>query len=178
MRSIGIRLYPNDRQKEKLRQWLGCARVVYNAVVDEFVNDGPLKYGKLKDFRALRKDRIASGQWGFMVGVPYDVLDEALKEAIQARALVLTRNREARREGLPANHRLSFRSKKQPTQTIDIRARNFRPGVTFYRSRLHTYTMTARHPPRSLLARAQYHPPHYRPKDHPVAIPFSTATHP
>ena len=45
---------------------------------------GEDQYASLAHFRNLRRQRINDGSWAFMEGVPYNILDEALKEAIQA----------------------------------------------------------------------------------------------
>ena len=35
-RSLKIRMYPNSSQKTLLRQWIGCARLVYSMVMDNY----------------------------------------------------------------------------------------------------------------------------------------------
>src|SRR5690349_13524893 len=35
-RSLKIRIYPNSSQKILLQQWMGCARLVYNMVVNNY----------------------------------------------------------------------------------------------------------------------------------------------
>ncbi|CAG8495151.1 23569_t:CDS:2 [Gigaspora margarita] len=61
IRSIKIRVYPNQAQKELLKQWMGCARLVYNMVIANY------------------------RQWVFMEKVPYEVLDHSISSAILAR---------------------------------------------------------------------------------------------
>jgi len=69
-------------------------RLVYNMVVE--ASRGEDQYASLAHFRNLRRQRINDGSWAFMEGVPYNILDEALKEAIQARDLVQLKNQKCR----------------------------------------------------------------------------------
>lgn len=149
MRAMHIRVYPNAKQKNIMKQWIGCARLVYNSVVEAYrAGSHHLQLGY---FRHLRNHRINDGTWAFMAGVPYNVLDEAVKEAIQARDLVLSRNQEEIAVGRRPSHRLSFRSRKEPRQTIAIREQNCFDNIKFYPRILHIRAVTAidpRHPRR------------------------------
>ena len=92
-RSLKIRMYPNSSQKTLLRQWMGCARLVYNMVVANY------RLGRRSTkqffFRALLRLKIKhTKEWSFMDKVPYDVLDHAISDAIQARDEVIARNKE------------------------------------------------------------------------------------
>jgi len=116
-------------------------RLVYNMVVEQSRGEHP--YASLAHFRNQRRQRIDDGSWAFMDGVPYNILDEALKEAIQARDLVQLRNQEARAAGQQPCHRLSFRSRKDPHETIAIRKQNCIEHLKFYPRLLHTRAITA-----------------------------------
>src|SRR3954470_13064253 len=61
-------------------------------VVEEYVSrkKGCYTPPGLGYFRCLRRERIDNGTWAFMKDVPYNILDETIKEAIQARDLVIT----------------------------------------------------------------------------------------
>jgi hypothetical protein len=54
-RSLKVRVYPHSRQKRMLRQWLGCTRLVYNMVVEDFQSGGR---SKQKFFRSELKRRL------------------------------------------------------------------------------------------------------------------------
>ena len=118
----------------------------------------------LSRFRSLRQERINSGEWGFMATVPYNILDEATKEAIQARDLVISRNNELRDQGEGPRHQLRFRTSKEAQQTIAIRQQNCVKGLFFYPRILHTRAMIAvdpAHPRRKPAAsRPPFHPEH------------------
>ncbi len=106
----------------------------------------------------FRRQRIDDGSWSFMAEVPYNVLDEAIKEAIQARDLVQVRNQETRAAGGLPCHRLSFRSRKELHQTITIRQQNCFDHLKFYPRILHTHAMRSDDP---------LHPRHKNPTTHP-----------
>lgn len=115
-----------------MRQWLGCARLVYNMVVEN--------YRRCKRairqyyFRNLLKLKMRwTREWAFMEPVPYEVLDHAISGAIEARDKVIDQNFEAGYE----KHRLSFSRKKDPRQTITIRAQYCREPLKFYVGLLH-----------------------------------------
>jgi hypothetical protein len=100
-------------------------------------------FAGLSHFRKLKSERVNDGTWAFMAKVPYNILDEAMKEAIQARDLVVRRNEEARKEGKPASHKLSFRTLKQAREVIVIRSQNCVDGLRFYPRKLHTKAVTS-----------------------------------
>ena len=89
-------------------------------VVAAFRDQNGDECADLSHFRDLWHQRINDRTWLFMANVPYNVLDEALKEAIQARELVVQRNNEARAAGQDACHHLSFHHRKEQRQTIVI----------------------------------------------------------
>jgi len=84
------------------------------------VSRGDNAYASLAYFRNLWRQQIDDGTWAFIDGVLYNILDEALKEAIQAWDLVQLRNQEARAAGQQPCHQLSFRHRKDAYQTITI----------------------------------------------------------
>ena len=137
-RSLKIRMYPNSSQKTLLRQWMGCARLVYNMVVANY------RLGRRSTkqffFRALLRLKIKhTKEWSFMDKVPYEVLDHAISDAIRARDEVITRNKENQHQ----HHVLHFRSKKNDRQTITIRAQYCREPLHFYVRLLHNNAILA-----------------------------------
>ena len=106
-RSLKIRMYPNSSRKTLLRQWMGCARLVYNMVVDNY----RLGHRTTRQFffRMLLRLKIKhTKEWIFMDKVPYEVLDHAISDTIQARDEVIKRNKENQHQ----HHDVYFRSKK------------------------------------------------------------------
>ena len=95
-------------------------------------------------FRTLLKfeTKLTRG-WPFMKKVPYNILDEAMISAIWARDEVYRRNRDLMAAGQAPRHRLHFASKKNPTQTITIRAQNCKNPLGFYPRLLHTKKMVS-----------------------------------
>ncbi|CAG8476432.1 9014_t:CDS:2 [Ambispora gerdemannii] len=77
-------------------------------------------FASLTHFRDLCQQRI-DVTWVFMTKVLYNVLDEAIKEAIQSRDLVLSKNQETRAAGQQPYH-----------QTITIRKQNCVDNLRFY----------------------------------------------
>src|SRR6184192_43181 len=118
-------------------------------VVEEYVSRKkgcytPLALGY---FWCLRRERIDNGTWAFMKDIPYNILDETIKEAIQARDLVIHRNTQAQTLGQSTRHRLWFRSRKQQLQTITIRVQNCQEDLRFYPRKLHTREQLSDDPP-------------------------------
>ena len=145
-RALKVRLYPNATQKHLLRKWVGCARLVFNMVVANYLQNR--RATRQFFFRFLLKRKIER-EWAFMKGVPYEVLDHAISGAITARDETITRNREqinASANGLPAGgrqHGLRFLSKKDARQTITIRSQYCRTPLRFYVKLLHGKQMVA-----------------------------------
>ena len=131
---------------------------MYNMVVAAFRDQNGDERADLSHFCDLWHQRINDGTWSFIANVLYNVLDEALKEAIQACELVIQRNIEARAAGQDARHRLSFRHRKEQRQTIVIREQNCREHLQFYPRFLHSSIVTADNP---------LHPRHKNPTTHP-----------
>ncbi|CAG8509604.1 11575_t:CDS:2 [Ambispora gerdemannii] len=87
---------------------------------DGVVNEKPESEGVSK-CKAGPNEEVDVVCQAFIAKVPYNVLDEAIKEAIQSQGLIHSRNQEARAAGQQPYHQLSFRSRKAPRQTITIR---------------------------------------------------------
>src|SRR4051794_5515357 len=139
-RSLKVRDYPNAAQKTLLRQWMGCARLVYNMVVNNYHQ----RHRQTQQFffRSLLRLKIEhTKEWAFMKKVPYEVRDHAITYAIQARDEVIRRNKEALTQKRPVKHRLSFASKKNDRQSITIRAQYCREPLKFYVRLLHNKTI-------------------------------------
>ena len=71
-----------------MRQWMGCARLVYNMVIANYIHSW--QANQQFYFRSLLKLKINhTREWKFMQKVPYDVLDHAISDAILARDEVI-----------------------------------------------------------------------------------------
>ena len=77
-------------------------RLMYNMVVMAFRDQNGDEHADLSRFCDLWHQQINDGTWPFIANVPYNILDEALKEAIQVCELVIQRNVEARAAGQDA----------------------------------------------------------------------------
>src|SRR6266540_1589160 len=131
-------MYPNSSQKTLLRQWMGCVRLVYNMVVDNY----HLGHRTIMQFffRMLLRLKIKhTKEWIFMDKVPYKVLDHAISDAIQARDEVIKRNKENQHQ----HHVLHFRSKKNDRQSITIHAQYYHEPLRFYIRLLHNKELLA-----------------------------------
>src|SRR6266542_1322356 len=105
---------------------MGYARLVYNMVVDNYC----LSHRTTRQFffRMLLWLKIKhTKEWIFMNKVPYEVLNHAISDAIQARDEVKKRNKENQHQ----HHVLHFRSKKNDRQSITIRAQYCREPLHF-----------------------------------------------
>jgi hypothetical protein len=132
-------------------------------VVEEYVSRKK-KYYKppgLGYFRRLRQERIDNGTWAFMKNTPYNILDEIIKEAIQARDLVIYKNTQAQILGQSTRHRLWFRLRKQQRQTITIRAQNCqkKSAILFTQIPISTRPTTSTKPTKSPTAKEQQDSP-------------------
>ncbi|KAG9307118.1 hypothetical protein G9A89_016946 [Geosiphon pyriformis] len=96
IRSLKICVYPNAKQKIIMKQWMGCARVIYNMVVEDYVLNKKkrkkekkkgYKHSDFKHFRDLLKERIAT-TWFYMKKVPANILDETIKGGSKPRSLL------------------------------------------------------------------------------------------
>jgi len=111
-------------------------RIIYNMVVANYRRTR--RCTKQYFFRILLEHEIkTTRRWHFMKTVPYEVLDHAIASAIQARDEVDRRNRELKKMKQIPRHRLQFATKKNPIQTITIRAQYCRTPIRFYTRLLH-----------------------------------------
>src|SRR3954467_15647280 len=98
-------------------------------------------------FRILLKHEIrTTRRWHFMETVPYEVLDHAITSAIWVRDEMHRRNDELRKAGQSLQHRLGFATKKNPIQTITIRAQYCRIPLRFYLRLLHNKELLSADP--------------------------------
>jgi IS605 OrfB family transposase len=108
----------------------------------------------------VRVGMLLQGSFGF---APANITDEAIDEALAARDEVIKRNMQ-RETGAPSHH-LSFRSRKNPSHTISIRAQNFSRLAwnRFYISHLHD-PKTLSHRRHKPVDKQEYWPLHFEKK--------------
>jgi len=147
-RTLKLRLYPNQTQSGLLIRWMGHARYWYNKVVEDYrfwkaqeqsVPDWKRRLITLFSLRELRQTRIQSCDpryhWYDKSITRNEVIDAAMENAIEHRKETISRNMEFYRGH--NHHGLSFKSKKQPKQTITIRQREIKDGIQPYSSFLY-----------------------------------------
>jgi hypothetical protein len=120
-------------------------RVVYNMVVANYRETRCCNHQSF--FRTLLKNEIqTTHRWHFMKTVPYDILDHAITSAIWARDEVHRRNDELIKAGQRPKHHLRFATKKNPVQTITIRAQYCKTPLRFYLRLLHNKELISADP--------------------------------
>ena len=123
IRALPIKLNPTKEEKFRWRRWLGWCRIVYNLVISDFKASKKVK--KLAEYRELVLNHTESeaGRLYHMTladkdkkfGIHWNTLDQSIKEAIQTLKTGVFTN---------GVYDFKFKTKKQPTQTIGIRAQN------------------------------------------------------
>ncbi len=106
-RTKKIRFYPNQKQKNLLKQWLGVSRLAYNKTVEYLKKDGTKA-----DWKAIKTDLI-NGFPDFARPVPYQIKSIAVKDACLA-------VRKAKQDFAKTGqfNEVKFRSRKQPYQSF------------------------------------------------------------
>lgn len=118
-----IRIYPTATQRAKLRQFLGTARYTYNRTVEYLRQEGTKA-----NWMAIRKQIITSlPEWAN--DTPYDVRSIAVREACIA---VQNAKRKYRQTG--QLNKVSFRSRKAPSQSIFLRKASISKCAVFPRT--------------------------------------------
>lgn len=109
-RSRKIRLSPPAQVAKSFRSWLGASRFVYNATLDYLKGiEGPRPHW------TVVASAVLSSLPAWADETPYQVKKIAVKDACDALSAAKVR---AKKSGLP--FRMSYRSKKQPTQSCFI----------------------------------------------------------
>lgn len=119
-----LRMRYNAKQRKLLRMWIGSCRLAYNMVTAHY------KYSKrlntLKFYRTMLKS--LSTNKTFLRDVPYNSLDETLKEAMANIKTVISLQlaNPNSRQGIP------FRCRKALSQVLPIRAQNLSKDLKAY----------------------------------------------
>lgn len=115
-KSVRIRLYPNEEQRQTLRRWMGVARWTYNQCL-EAVNSKLAKRTK-KDLRdyCINSSTLKERGFDWVMEVPYDIRDQAMNDLLKAYKTCFSKGEQ---------FRMRFRSKKNSQQSIVIRPRDW-----------------------------------------------------
>ena len=109
-KSKKIEISPTTEQKAILRKWFGGSRFFYNRAVDA-MNDGAST-----NFKTLAPQLIADAP-DWHVAIPRQIKVGAVMDACQA-----VRNAKVKRKQTGEFQKMKFRSRKQPRQTLYLRA--------------------------------------------------------
>lgn len=114
-----VRIFPTTAEEAILKGWLGTSRWTYNQCINAIENDG-IK-ANTQVFRDLYKKQNApilqDSKYSWIFKTPPDVRDVAITEVLDA----VKSNKALQRK----NYKLSFRSKRDKSQVIQIQHRNF-----------------------------------------------------
>ena len=123
-----IRVYPTPAQKEVLMEWFGCARWTYNRTV-ELIREGTVRdKGKLRAICVNNDNFEGKPGMEWVLKTPHPVRDAAMIDVLKAYD-----SNFAKETGKPFE--IKFRSKKQPQESIEIRATSWtKAGVFFPKS--------------------------------------------
>lgn len=112
VKSKRIRIYPNTEQKKTLRQWMGVARLAYNESID-ILNKKEYQGGWMGIWPVIReKERLNKD---YVESTPFQIKKLATQEAHIAYRNAIKKYKKG--QGFS---KLSFRSKRNPCQTINI----------------------------------------------------------
>jgi len=112
MRSRKVKLYLNLPQKEMFRQWLGTSRFLYNKTIDH-INKNPKGLNKLKIRSSFVTNIPEDEEW--QSKTPQGIREGAVFEAFDAFDSNMKKFQKTR---IP--FKLGFRSKKDPSQTMNL----------------------------------------------------------
>ncbi len=128
-----VRIYPNENQKKKLNDIFGANRFIYNNIVKES-SDFYLKnkFNKKEFKEKFRKFAIKKEMKDiypeYILDKPEEVMDSAYRDLVKALEADLAKSKSQKNKtgkGYQCKM-LNFKTKKQPSQSIEIRSRNFK----------------------------------------------------
>lgn len=120
-----MKVYYTPQQKQLLKKWIGSCRFAYNVLIEHYRKTKRIE--SLRFYRNLIKEKKENPLYSFLKDVPYNSLDETLKEAISNMKANKTNN--SKRERV---HILHFKAKKKPIQTLPIRSQNINDDFKVY----------------------------------------------
>lgn len=110
-------------------RWLGAVRFCYNALVSRHsnVDQGGVN---LASMRAVVKEKEAEHAW--LGEIPGEIKDVAVRDMDKARKAHFAKEKNGKNVGKKATFK--FRSKKDPQQSLEIRARDIVRKTGFFAS--------------------------------------------
>jgi putative transposase len=111
IKSKKIRIYPNQTQRQILRQWFGASRYTYNETV-KFLKEPDTK----ASWNSIKTGLIHSlPDWAEKI--PYQIKSVAVRDCCKAVSMCKQKNK-----GIPPEdwHEVKFRSRREPKQTVYI----------------------------------------------------------
>lgn len=84
-RTCKIRIFPNKQQREKLRQWIGTARFLYNQTIDRFSNQEQIggQFEMINELMGKNSEFTKQHEW--MLQTPSHVKSNGIRDAYKAR---------------------------------------------------------------------------------------------
>ena len=120
LRTRRVRFYPTPEQRLGLKSWFGAVRFCYNQFVAKYRVVG-LGGVKLKTLRGVTKQAEETNPW--LKEIRHEVKDSAVRDFDKAREAHF-----AKHKGVKTKATFKFRSKKDPQQSIEVRARDMDRG--------------------------------------------------
>ena len=123
LRSRKIRIFPNEVQLSILKQWFGAVRFCYNLLVANQSNVGQGGV-KIASLRQIVKDAHKTHPW--LKNIPGEVKDVAVRDMDKARKAHFAKLKKRKKEDPSArlDAKFKFRSKKDPQESFEVRARD------------------------------------------------------
>jgi len=128
-----IRLYPNKEQKLTLQKIYGANRWTYNKIVEDlgdvYSKEAKLRESEVRKFATKYKLEKMNNVPDFINDAPVDALDSAHRDIYKARksSLKLAQSQHIRLK------KFKFRTRKDRSQSIEIRARCITSGPNYIR---------------------------------------------
>lgn len=123
IRAKKIRIYPTNEQRTKLNVYFGSVRFCYNKLVGKYKTVG--RGGvTLATLRAVVKESETENAW--LKEIPCEIKDVAVRDFDKARKAHFSRLKKLRERDKNAtlNAKFKFRTKRDPQQSIEVRARD------------------------------------------------------
>lgn len=111
-RNKKIRIYPDKNQRQMLKKWIGTYRFTYN-----YTKDIIIKHKNKKNFQLLRdaivteKDNTLMNDKKWIFDTPKEIRANSIRELLSH---------------LDSHNDVKYKSKKQPTQTINIPKKSYK----------------------------------------------------
>jgi putative transposase len=123
-----IRLYPNAHQRQILRSWFGTARWTYNRALDLVHLNSDLKFDRTQLLRqCVNRDVFQNTELAWVLGTPASIRQAAAFDLLDAYKSALAQYRfQLQQHGEAHPFEMSYRSKKDPSQSIGINHRDIR----------------------------------------------------